>query len=56
MSVVVRTLGPADAEACDAIVLSLPYHFAIEEGRVECAQAVRSQPGFIAEHDGSNVR
>ena len=55
MSVTVRALELADAEACDAIILTLPYHFAIEEGRVECAHAVRSQPGFVAEDDGSVV-
>ena len=50
-----QPLEPADAEACDAIVLTLPYHFAIEEGRAQCAAAVRSQAGFVAEEDGSVV-
>ena len=36
-------------------MLSLPYHFAIEEGRRQAAEAVRSQPGFVAEEDGSVV-
>jgi ribosomal protein S18 acetylase RimI-like enzyme len=37
-----------DAEACDVIVRSLPYHFGIEEGRVACAAAVRAQSGLVA--------
>lgn len=44
----VRALRPADAEACDAIVASLPYHFGQEDGRAECARKVRSQPGLVA--------
>ena len=38
----VRPLTAADAEACDAIVLSLPYHFGDEAGRADCAAAARS--------------
>lgn len=45
-------VAAADAEACDAIVASLPYHFGLEEGRRECASAVRSQQGLVAERDG----
>jgi ribosomal protein S18 acetylase RimI-like enzyme len=33
-------------------VLSLPYHFGNEQGRRECAAAVRSQRGLVAEEDG----
>jgi ribosomal protein S18 acetylase RimI-like enzyme len=44
----VRRLDVADASACDAIIASLPYHFANEEGRAQCARAVRSEPGLIA--------
>jgi ribosomal protein S18 acetylase RimI-like enzyme len=51
----IRPLGPADAEACDAIVASLPYHFGLEDGRRECAAAVRSQPGLVAEEDGEVI-
>jgi ribosomal protein S18 acetylase RimI-like enzyme len=47
--VAIRPLEPADAEACDAIVLGLPYHFGDETGRRECAAAVRSQRGLVAE-------
>jgi ribosomal protein S18 acetylase RimI-like enzyme len=48
----IRPLEPADAEACDAIVASLPYHFGLAEGRRECAAAVRSQSGLVAEEGG----
>lgn len=44
----VRPLAPGDAEACDAIVLGLPYHFGLEEGRTACARAVREQQGLVA--------
>jgi ribosomal protein S18 acetylase RimI-like enzyme len=55
MTVTVRPLEAADAEACDAIVASLPYHFGLEEGRRECAAAVRSQRGLVAEREGRVV-
>jgi GNAT superfamily N-acetyltransferase len=44
----VRDLDPADAVACDGIILGLPYHFALEDGREECARAVRNEPGLVA--------
>jgi ribosomal protein S18 acetylase RimI-like enzyme len=44
----VRPLAPADAGACDRIVAGLPYHFGQEQGRRECAVAVRSQAGLVA--------
>ena len=44
----IRRLSPSDAEACDAVLASLPYHFGDEGGQAECAHAVRSQPGFVA--------
>jgi GNAT superfamily N-acetyltransferase len=43
-----RSLLPGDAVACDEIVLSLPYHFANETGREQCAEAVRVQSGLAA--------
>lgn len=49
MAVEIRPLEPGDAPACDAIVASLPYHFGLEDGRRECAAAVRSQRGLVAE-------
>ena len=51
VAVRIRPLDPADAPACDAIVLGLPYHFADEAGRAACAAAVRTQPGFVVEED-----
>jgi ribosomal protein S18 acetylase RimI-like enzyme len=49
----VRELRTADAEACDSIVTSLPYHFALEDGRAEAARKVRSDPGLVAVVDGT---
>lgn len=48
MSVEVRPLSLRDAEACDAIVGGLSYHFGMEEGRVACSRAVREQAGLVA--------
>jgi ribosomal protein S18 acetylase RimI-like enzyme len=44
----IRRLRTDDADSCDQIVASLPYHFGQEDGRRECAHAVRSQPGLVA--------
>jgi hypothetical protein len=49
----IRPLSAADALACDAIVASLAYHFANEEGRAEAAAKVRTQPGLVAVVDGA---
>jgi ribosomal protein S18 acetylase RimI-like enzyme len=50
----IRSLTLADAEACDAIVRALPEWFGLEVGIVDCAAAVRSQDGLVAERvDGS---
>ena len=49
--ITVRALRPDDAERCDAIILSLPYFFGVESGRQDCARAVRSQAGVVAEVD-----
>jgi ribosomal protein S18 acetylase RimI-like enzyme len=49
-----RALGTGDAVSCDAVIRSLPYHFALESGREECARAVRSEPGLVA-LDGGEV-
>ena len=48
-------LRPEHASACDLIVLGLPYHFAIEEGRRDCATAVRRDAGLVAVEDGEVV-
>ena len=47
----IRPLGPSDSAACDGIVASLPDWFGLEDGIRECAQAVRTQPGLVAEVD-----
>jgi N-acetylglutamate synthase-like GNAT family acetyltransferase len=51
----IRRLERADAEACDAIVWSLPDYFGHEGGLASCAEAVRSQPGWVAEEAGHLV-
>ena len=48
----VRPLTPGDAEACDAIVASLPYHFGDANGRAACAEAVRTSAGLVCEAGG----
>ena len=52
IDVEVRSLAPGDADACDAIVAGLPYHFGQEQGRRDCAAAVRRDPGLVALRDG----
>jgi predicted N-acetyltransferase YhbS len=52
---VIRPLAPADAEACDAVILTLPYHFGNEHGQTECARAVRTQDGLVAVDEGEVV-
>ena len=54
-TVEVRPLTAADAEACDAIVAGLPYHFGSEEGRRTCAAAVRRDPGLVAVEDARSL-
>ncbi len=44
----IRKLRPDDADACDAIIASLPYHFGQEVGRTACAEAVRRDDGLVA--------
>jgi GNAT superfamily N-acetyltransferase len=51
--VTVRALGVADAAACDAVIASLAYHFGDPSGVADCASAVRSQHGVVAEVDGA---
>jgi GNAT superfamily N-acetyltransferase len=48
----IRPLHAADAVACDEIIASLPYFFGIDAGVRACAEAVRSQRGWVAEVDG----
>ena len=48
----IRPLEPGDAERCDAIIRSLPDWFGNDQGIADCAAAVRSQAGLVAEEDG----
>jgi GNAT superfamily N-acetyltransferase len=48
-----RALTPDDADACDAIIASLPYFFGDPQGVEDCARAVRSQAGILALADGA---
>jgi GNAT superfamily N-acetyltransferase len=50
--VLIRDLRPADADACDGVVRSLPYFFGSEVGNAACARAVRTQRGWVADADG----
>ena len=44
----IRDLEAKDAEACDAILAGLPDWFGDPVGITECAEAVRSQAGYVA--------
>jgi ribosomal protein S18 acetylase RimI-like enzyme len=50
-----RALRADDAASCDEVIRSLPYHFALETGREECARAVRSEEGLVAVDGGELV-
>ena len=49
---IIRALLASDAADCDAIMRSLPDFFGHEGGLASCAEAVRTQSGFVAETDG----
>ena len=49
----VRPLAPADTPASDGIIAALPEWFGNETGIRECAEAVRTQHGFVAVIDGA---
>jgi ribosomal protein S18 acetylase RimI-like enzyme len=51
----IRSLRPEDANACDGIIAGLPYHFAHEQGRRDCAAAVRRDAGLVAIEDAEVV-
>ena len=50
----VRPLRIDDAPACDAVIATLPYFFGDPSGIKDCAKAVRSQRGWVAD-DGGDV-
>ncbi len=50
----ITTLDPHHhAAACDAVIASLPYFFGDPAGARDCADAVRSQRGWVALVDGA---
>jgi rhodanese-related sulfurtransferase/GNAT superfamily N-acetyltransferase len=51
----IRSLRADDADACDAIVASLPGWFGDPTGLRDCAEAVRSQPGYVSMVDRTPV-
>ncbi|MEO8477508.1 MAG: GNAT family N-acetyltransferase [Actinomycetota bacterium] len=55
MTVEIRVLQLRDAEACETIILGLPYHFGQAVGRAQAAAALRSQDGLVAVEDGEVV-
>ena len=54
-AVKVRALSANDGPICDAIMRTLPDWFAYEPGLEECAEAVRTQQGYVAEEEGEVV-
>lgn len=54
--VTIRSLDASrDADRCDEIISTLPYHFGDPDGIVACAVAVRSERGWVAEREGTVV-
>jgi GNAT superfamily N-acetyltransferase len=49
---IIEPLRPEHAAACDAVIASLPSFFGDPTGVRDCAQAVRSQRGWVAVIDG----
>ena len=51
----IRSLSPADAASCDAIIAGLPAWFGDPVGIEDCAAAVRTQSGFVASLDDAVI-
>jgi GNAT superfamily N-acetyltransferase len=49
----IRAMARKGAAGCDEVIASLPYHFGDPAGVADCARAVRSQRGVVAEVDGA---
>jgi GNAT superfamily N-acetyltransferase len=49
----IRELAPDDAPRCDEIIASLPYFFGQEAGVRACAEAVRTERGWVGELNGA---
>jgi ribosomal protein S18 acetylase RimI-like enzyme len=52
-SPIIEPLTVEHAAACDAVIASLPYFFGDPTGVSDCAEAVRSQRGWVALLDGA---
>jgi GNAT superfamily N-acetyltransferase len=52
VSITIRPLAPSDGPACDAIMRGLPDYFGYEPGLADCAEAVRTKEGWVAEESG----
>ncbi|HMK11484.1 MAG TPA: GNAT family N-acetyltransferase [Acidimicrobiales bacterium] len=52
---IIRPLHADDAEACGEIIAGLPDFFGLESGIVACAEAVRTEPGYVAVDEGAVV-
>jgi ribosomal protein S18 acetylase RimI-like enzyme len=50
----IRALDPEDGDACERIIVGLPYHFAQEQGRRDCADALRRDLVLVST-EGSEV-
>ena len=48
---IVRALERDDAPACDAIIAGLSDFFGLDSGIEACAQAVRTEPGYVGVED-----
>ncbi len=48
-----RPLLPADEDACEELVLELPYRFGEQTGMHEILEAVRDQEGIVADVGGA---
>lgn len=51
----IRQLAPSDGPGCDGVILTLPTFFGHEGGRRDCAEAVRTQRGWVAVHGGEVI-
>lgn len=51
----IRPLTATDADGCDGVIATLPYHFGNKQGRAECARAVRASEGLVASDAGEVV-
>lgn len=55
MAVKIRPLAISDFEVCYAIMRSLPEWFGHEGGLADCAVAVRTGRGWVADRDGTPI-